>query len=412
MKTSQHHRPVPVLTALVWFLLASSLRLAAADPVNDNNDKPFVLFMGADFDVQQGGQLHRVKNVTGNSFVIAVDDRTAEVPMNRGRLDLNVTPQLKLSDRTAVVKDLKVERAYTPANDPRLKWAGAGGAGAAQALVGIRAGQMASAMMGAQLANQRGAVLGGPAGALQGASASEQVGAYNDAVREAGSDMNNTGAIAARLQEELDQQLFDAAVLTCDVSAATPVQDPYLVVVAYYREKGESRGLRSRIFARALDRLDERPVKVRIIQGDFPVGYELLRYRVHLYDGDREIGTNVAEKNVWLTRQEAHEFVVLDHIAAHKGATVPPGLAFGVNEWDVKPHYSDGQAQQVIYVKVSKDGLPHGAFRDEECYRHLGDTYLDDLLARTRFKPALQAGKAVDGVAKLKIAELAGKGTY
>jgi hypothetical protein len=392
-----------LLSGLALLLVGLS-RLAAAAP-EPPAEKPFVLFMGADIDVEQGGENHRVKNVAGDAFVIAVDDQTVEVPMNRGRLNLNVTPLLKLSDRTAVVQELKIERAYTPANHPHAKWAGAGGS-AAQALVGIRAGQMANAIMGAQLASQRGAALGGPSGPLQGGGAGQQIEAYHDATREAASDLNNAGHASARLQEELDQQLFDAAVLTCEVSASSPFPEPYLVVVAYYREKGESRGLRSRIFARALDRLDERPVKVRVIQGDFPPGYELVRTRVHLYDGAREIGTNVADKNVWLTREEAHEYVVLDHITSHKGATLPPGLAFGVHDWELRPHYSAEEVQQVVYLKVTKAGLPLGAYRDEECHRRSGDAYLEQLLARIRFKPALQAGKAVDGVAKLRIADL------
>jgi hypothetical protein len=186
------------------------------------------------------------------------------------------------------------------------------------------------------------------------------------------------------------------------------VQNPYIVVVTQYREKGDTSGpTQSRIFAGALERLDEKPVKFRILQGGFPPGYELVKADVHLYDAGREIGTNVADKNVWLTREEAHQYLVLDHLGMHKGATLPPALALGVNSWDVEPHYSPEQVKNAFYVKVAKDGLPKGAFRDAKCSQPSGDAYLDDLVAQARFKPALQAGKAVDGVVKLTIAELA-----
>lgn len=373
-------------------------------------EKTHVLFMGADIDVQVNKAMHRVKNVAGDSFVVSVDQKPVEVPMNRGAVNMKVTPQLKLSDKTAVVKELKFERAYTPQNDPNKKWAARQSGSAGQALVGNSAGQMASAQQGAQQSAIRGAALAGPSGVSFGGdnAVASTASTFNSASAAAGSDFNSAGYAAQQLQEELDKQLFDAVLLTCEVSSPRPLRDPYLVVIAHYREKDRPPGAaKSWIFAKALDRLDENPLRVRILQGGFPEGFELVRQEIHLYGAGRELGTNVAEKNVWLTREEAHEYIVIDHITTHKGATLAPGLAFGVSSKDFYPHYGSEQVKQEIYVKVDKTGLPGGVFRDEGCTQPSGDDYLETLVSQTRFKPALKAGKPIEGVARLKIVDLA-----
>jgi len=392
--------------ALVGIFVSSPDLVAAEAP----GQKTFVLFMGADIDVQVGKESHRVKNVAGDSFVITVDQKPVEVPMNRGPINMKVTPQLKLSDKTAVVKDLKFERAYTPDNDPNRKWASSQSGSAAQAAIGASAGKMGSAMMGAQLSQQRGASLAGPSGVTLGGDTSLATATanYNQAVSAGGSDQNSAGYAAQQLQEELDKGLFDAVRVTCEVSSPKPMRDPYLVIITQYREKDDPPGaVKNWVFAKALDRLDEPPLTVRFLKGGFPPGFELLKQQIHLYGAGRELGTNVAEKNVALTRDEAHIYIVIDHLTTHKGATLAPSVALGVSYKDFFPHFATEQLAQEIFVKVNKDGLPEGVFRNENCSEATSDAFLESLVAQARFKPALKAGKAVDGVARLKIADLA-----
>ena len=368
--------------------------------------KPYVLFMGADLEVQANRQLHRVRDVEGDNFVVQLKEGPLLVPMNRSVLNMQVTPQLKLSDRTAQVASLSIERAYTPQNDPHRKFAAAQSGSAAQSAVGTTAGQMSNAMMGAQLADQRAGALGGGMASLSGGSATAQVNAFNAASLAAGSDQNNAGVAAGQLQDELDKQLFDAVLVTCEVSAPVPVRDAYLVVVAHYRDKDDPANLKRWIFAKDLERLGPEPLKVRVMQGGFPAGYELVRSTVHLYGRGLEFGTNVSDKSVWLTREEAHQYLVMDHVSAHKGETLPPALALGLDATNIRGTFDDPQAQQVVYVKISREGLPRGVFLDAECIRPGGEA-LERLVAVTRFTPALAKGKAVEGIARLKIADLA-----
>jgi len=58
-------------------------------------------------------------------------------------------------------------------------------------------------------------------------------------------------------------------------------------------------------------------------------------------------------------------------------------------------------------VKVSKDGLADEAYTDPACTRRVDDPYLDSVVKRIRFKPALNSGRPVDGFATVNLGKLA-----
>ncbi len=385
-------------------LIAASPVLSVAAAETATEPKTHVLFMGADIDVQLDKKEYRVKNVAGYSFVINVDGKPVEVATNRGTVAMKVVPTLKLSDRRATVTGLKFERAYTPENDPVAKWRASQNAGSGYAAVTVAVGKWTNAMMGAQQARARNSAGAGQA-ELEAQMAEAR---YQQAEIAARNDIENAGRSAGEMQGELDQQLFDAVRVECDLTAPQPVRDPYVVIITQYRERDDPPGVvKNWIYAVQLDRLDDTPYKLRILKGGFPRGFELQKQQLHVYGAGRELGTNVADKNIALTRDEAHQYIIIDYLGAHRKSTLPPSVALGVGAKAFYPHYGSEQVKQEIYVKVDKDGHPQGAFRDEDCTRPSGDEFLEDLVSRTLFKPALKSGKAVDGVAKLKIIELA-----
>jgi len=396
------------LVAVASFV--TPVRAAESSPAEA---KSFVLFMGLDLDVQFGEETHRVKNVAGNSFVIAVNQQPVEVPMNRGPVKLKLTPQMKLTNKTAVVKGLKFERAYTFENDPTRKWARSQSGSAAQSYVGVSAGRMASAMMGVQLAHSRAVDSGFPtAGGGGGLGPPDPVvmarlDTFNRANFDLGSDVNSAGYMGQQLQEELDKELFDAVEVTCEISAPRPLRDPYVVVVTQYRVKDEPGVVKNWIYARALERLDEYPLKVKFLQGGFPPGFELVKQELHVYGAGRELGTNLSDQRVSFTRDEAHRHMVNSHVATHKEANLAPVIALGVSRKDFFPHYTLDELQREIFIKVDRDGQPGGIFRNEDCSEPAEDAYLAGLVGNTRFMPALVAGRPAHGVARMKIADLA-----
>ena len=149
--------------------------------------------------------------------------------------------------------------------------------------------------------------------------------------------------------------------VTFEVSAEQPLASPYVVILAQYHELNAPPGTsRNWIYAKALEPIDSKPRKVRILQGGFPRGFELEKFQVHLYNRGQELATNVADKRVPLTRDEAFQYMLIDYVSSHKGASLPATPAMVKLPADFRTRLAGGQLAQIFFVKVSKDGLPGG----------------------------------------------------
>ena len=363
------------------------------------------LFMGADFDVQSNKVFHRVRDVSGGSFVIKVNGEEILVPMNQAPVEFRIQQSLKLTEHSATIGDLKGERAYSPANDPVKKFVREQPGGASHL-------QSSQAAMGSTLAQRDLGIAkssGSPANIVaqvqqQANSASAS---YSSALSAEGSDFNNVGSYSAKLQEELAKKLFDAMDVTFEVASPQPLNSPYVVIVAQYRERDERPGIAHNwIYARTLEPIDSKPRKVRLLQGGLPPGFELLNFKLHLYDRGQELATNVADKRVPLTRDEAFLYLKIDYVSSHKEATLPPTAAMGKLPADLRSRLTSAQFAHTFFVKVSKDGLPGEVFLDEACAQKADDSYLLSVIRDIRFNPALDKGRAVDGVARLNFDSL------
>ena len=372
--------------------------------------KTHTLFMGADILLEQDRSAYRVKDVEGGAFVIERKGRLESVPMNRGVVNMRVDLALKLTELSADITGLKAERAYTPDNDPNRKFLRQtpGGAGDDQAALAF--GSVNNAYI-----NQAGQGIAMSAGAYDGAKNYQKArdvmatatDRYGRAQLAASSDLNSPAYFAGRLQQELAKEEFDAIDLSFEVSAPRPIANPYIVVTAGYRGKDDHPGVqRNWVYAQALPPIGLAPQKVRVRQGGFPPGYELQGFQVHLYDHGTEIATTVAPKRVTLTRDEALQYVVMEYVSAHKNSTVPAKPVMGRVPADLPGRLAQGRFAAPVFVKVSKDGLPLGAFADENCARQLEDPYLDGVIKDLRFTPALAGGKPVEGVARVELKDL------
>jgi len=192
-----------------------------------------------------------------------------------------------------------------------------------------------------------------------------------------------------------------------DVTSPQPLTDAYVVVLARYHDPAQPKDTaRNWICAESLGRVTDPPRRVHILQGGFPRGFELEQVTVHLFDHGRETASNVAERRIALTRDEAFQFMVVDYFATRKDATLPPTLAMGRLSTERRARLSAGELGQTYFVRVNKDGLPRGAFRDEACTRRADGAALDAVFADGRFRPALVKGQPVDGVARMSLGEL------
>jgi hypothetical protein len=165
--------------------------------------------------------------------------------------------------------------------------------------------------------------------------------------------------------------------------------------------------VQSLVYAESMHPVDEHLTHVHLTENGFPFGYEVVDFQLHIYNKGEEVATNIASDRVELTREEAFEYVKMEYIGAHLKDTLPPAPVMARLPADLPARLAQGKYAEAIYVKVSKEGLANEAYADAACTRRIDDPYLDTVVRRVRFKPALNAGKPVDGVTALTLSKLA-----
>mgnify|MGYP000937752490 CR=1 FL=1 len=369
--------------------------------------KAHTLFMGVDLAIEHKNMFRRVREVSGSSWVVNVEGRPEFIPANKQALKIKVEQSLKLSEARATLGDLKTERTYAPGRDPGME------AMRTQLHLGAFTTER---QMVAERELSRELNRASWATTLEDEDLVPRVGPPPDPVRAlddletaadlAQSQMTTSQFNQAIADEQSKKELFDAILVEFDISAPKPLANPYMIVVAQFREKGAPASTaRNWIYAQMLDYVDETPRRVSMRRGGLPPGYELDKVNVHVYDQGREVATNVSPKRVELTREEAFQYIVIEHIGNNKGQTLPAMPVMATLTPEVRTRLREGEGQQVYYVNVSKDGLVTDAFEDEGYSKRIADPFFAEVVRRVWFKPALKSGKPVEAKTSVDFTE-------
>jgi hypothetical protein len=436
-----------VAAATAAFADVSKEKPLTMDQVVVKETKTHTLFMGADISINLDRDLYPVRDVTGSSWVIDINHQEKVVSAREAPLNLKITPTLKLTEGSATIGGFKREPSYSYDNDPSVRLTR--GLSRASALstdlidVARNAQAKIDTMQNKALAGA--AVLAasddqfsfnaefaaaqfryaethsfgvsktgiplpiassvqpslpdsgqlGQVGINETLAGNAQAGAF--AQQENSSEA--TGRIAT--------QGFDAMDIEFSISSPKPLYHPYVVTMTRFHAKNSKPGLvQNLVYAKSLDPIHSQYSHVHFSEEGFPFNYELIDFQIHIYDGGREIATNLAQDRVDLTRDEAFEYVKSEYIGAHPHTTLPPVAVMGNLPSDLPVKLNSGKYDETFYVKVDKDGLANEAFADDACTKPLNDPYLDSVVARVRFKPALVDGHPVDGVTSLNLNKL------
>lgn len=384
--------------------LVGELRAGDAPP----EPKTYSLFQGATVALEQEGSLRPVVDVAGEAFVVRVDGKEVQVP-SQGPSKMKVAPAMKLTEASAVIGAFTCERAYTPRNDPDL---------ALQRSL-IRAAQLNADSMA--LINQVTADFktGTAAAAVASGAASKEpalaaIQAASPAAAQASQMqtmriMSAPGASAQLNRGDAEAGAgYDAIKLDFQLTAPRLLGRPFILVTALYRAPGVAEGSYANwVYARALKPIGEKPLKVHVEQGGFPLGFEFKDLQIHLYDNGQEVATNLSDKLVRLTRCEAHAQVVANYLSRHKAATLAPRPAMGHLPADFPAKVQSGQLTGPVFLKVSAEGRVEGCYADASCRTKVEDPYTVALAEDILFFPALADGRPVAGVAPVELAKLA-----
>ncbi len=414
-------------------------------------DKTHTLFMGADIAVNLDKDMYKVKDVFGSNWVIEIHGQEREISSKQAPVNLKITPTLKLTEVSATIVGFKKERSYTFNNDPSVKlsrglsqaastsadlsaiasnaqhiadtaasknsageFAGADDQFSANAMMTTakyayqnshappastnRSGPPPSPTAPTATTNTTGQGVGGdPTVSLNVGIAQD---AANAAFRQTTNGNEPVGSVAT--------QGFDALDVEFDIRSAKPLHNPYVVTMTRFRTQGAKPGMvQSLVYAESMHPVDEHLTHVHLTENGFPFGYELVDFQLHIYNKGEEVATNIASDRVELTREEAFEYVKMEYIGAHLKDTLPPTPVMARLPADLPARLAQGKYAEAIFVKVSREGLANEAYADAACTRRIDDPYLDTVVRRVRFKPALNAGKPVDGVTTLTLSKLA-----
>lgn len=362
-----------------------------------------VLFMGADLSVQQGKKFHRVEDVDGSEFVIQIKGERKFIRTRLAANNVKIDHELKLAPLSVKLEDMQGGAGYTPGADPRHKFnARSGAQGGAQAAYNwaetrltestdsfnlARDPQMKKNYEDIMVAEQRNTDLVG---------------------QQLGSDMMSIPNMAHGLALELAEGNYDLVDVAFKLSSPVVLDDPYMVVLVDFQLRDAKPGQTSTlIHAQALDPIGPEPKYIRMREGGMPIGFKYLRHEVHIYNRGKEVATNESSKRVVLNRDEAREYLLIEHLGTNKGATVPGSAVSGSLSPETRARLAPDQLQRVCYVRVSREGNVLGVFVDESTSLPLPDDEVTAVLADAFFKPPLANGKPMEGVVRVRLADLA-----
>jgi len=405
MKARRHRAILSIVAAL-----GGPLFLAGAEGKSPI-PKTHVLFLGADLSVQYDKKVYRVEDVTGSELKIHVDQQEVLVPTRRGPVGLQVHANLKLAGTSVQLDQLHSGPAYTYENDPARKIEEAShsamNAAAGHDMAQIRQVQSNDNLVAAQIE-----VANHPDSAeARRVLTNAQLDVGNSQQQMDITDMAKTSDVALSAAGVRRMQAaegnFDAMEVSFKISSPVEMNNPYLVVLFKFHDPREKPGTDGLVIhAQALDPVDATPRYVRVLKGGLPIGFKMVDCTVHIYNRGEEVATNVSANRVELSRTETQQYIVMEHIGGHKGATVPAAVVSGSLSSGTRQRLSPEQLKRRLYVKVSKDGLLLGVFSDEGCTLPVDEAVTTAALGEVFFTPALQAGKPADGVARVRLGDI------
>jgi len=405
MKLRRHAACAAILTAGLGLL--PGLLSAAENAELKAEAKDYALFMGDNILLEQKGAYYPLLNMTDGNLHIRPGREIKLIP--KGDLHgFRFNYELKMSHLTATIGDLKVERGYTAGNDPGrhvVEAASAAGGNAMDAAANASRAASAEARAQAQLsiATAPGSSSYDSAGrAAKAADARLQIQTSQNEGRMADSmsRVDYTGNV--HTVADIDGRLCDAIDVAMLLTTPVQVHRPYIVMVTSFRAPDDKKDqVRNWIHFEPLSSLGPEPLYVRFRVVGLPMGFEIVHNEIHLYQRTHELATNLSEKRVEVTREDAYQYALLSHLSDHKkDDSEALALLMPRGQGD-KAKILRSQLSETVWVKVSAQGEPLGYFLDERA-RKEAPAGLVAALADFRYLPAITKGVPTEGMVALR----------
>lgn len=281
--------------------------------------KDYRLFVGMDLMIQHEDEFVKMDRYTNHRARLAVADRPlVDVRLNN-RTRFVRTPRV---GRNALqIQDLSTRRDYSIIDNTAQNWS-------------VQQATVQSTRTQTRLTGDL-KTRGNPTS--RGQRAGQDNTFYNPDTTDDGSieDAQNN-EISLQLDTEFygddgkqESETKTALVIEAMVSSPVPVSDVYLIGVARVVAQGQQKDLV--LFSEAGE-LDMEPRMVRLRKEELPLNMEVLEVDLHVYRAGHELVSNLSAKQFGLTRDEAHEYVSLDHMGMNRNASMA-----GFPAWTLAP---------------------------------------------------------------------------
>lgn len=399
MKTLPEPRSsLPLRAALAASFLTGLVSTAFAAGLAAPKDH--VLFVGTDLAVKQDGKYYHVIGATSDKLQIERNRGVKDLQSIRGA-EIKISRGVKLSNRSATIDNLhtdSVDRAAAKAQFDAMQ---------ASMLMSSEAGDNEDRLHGNLIF--AGAVAVSPGSGPGGAVTAELIKANVAKATEAYvGGLNGLDSLAASsttfFTEKLTTSDTAEVEISFDVSSPQPIDNAYIVVVANYASPSGDKIARQ-VAARQLDRVDSRPRKVRLSHVASAAGLAFKKFDIGLFANGQEVATNLSEKRMDLTSDQAYQFFLIDYLSAHQGATAAPAPMLMAPRAEFRKQIASGETTLPIYATVAKSGAVVALSTDESGAGKVPAS-LEAALQNVRFMPALRNGEPVEGRIKLTLAEL------
>ena len=364
-------------------------------------EKDHHLFVGVNLFVAHGGEMAPLRKMRRNLAVIERENgETVEVNRTTG-FNWRMTP--KVSTAEANIVDLDATRAHSPRNDPNRNWMGrqtnlmnyyADQVSAAEGLVATVDARAAAA--DASAANPYNTEPQPFEQSSEGIRQSTDAALMNATA--AFDNMHSSDLFHGSRPEEEDQADYDAVRLTFKVSSPTPINDAYAVAISRIKLNGRFSDI---TYHHAIGRVDAQPRTIRVLQSGLPPGYEHVETRIYLFNHGKEIATNLSERRLDLTAVEAHQYLMLDHLAQNRNETVPARPVWDLAPNSLRAAENPDPFDMNVTVEIDADGTVSRVLAENRILPAAVSTTLENLV----FLPALENGTPVPSQLSLNVAD-------
>ncbi len=322
-------RPLALLACL---LAVASATLAQAPA------KPYRLFIGVDLKIKDGENRYRpVDSLKANEVILAEPDLPTVRLRDAGPFSWE--HRTKVSRAPLTITDFEQHKVFSLRNDKAIQYMATQNNMAIYAqeradYQRMEAGE-ASRMVAHAAANRHGVDVAIANGVLvtqltidaADAWVADANAVYEEAFdamieqQEASSAMIGNTAMLDEALDATSEGGEDILALAFTLSSAEPIANAYVVVMGAVTQ-GEEKGVIT--FHQAIGAIGPEPRRIKIRQTGFQPGFTIEEVKLHVYAHGKELATNLSERAVPLSRDEAREFLLLSHIADHAVDSVEP----------------------------------------------------------------------------------------